>query len=206
MVEMGATVKNFSAPMKEIEALVRAGRFHHDGDPVLAWMISNVVATSTRRTTSSRTSRREEQDRRRRRAHHGQISLPWTLIGVGAVLVLKASWPTLSRPERRNHGNSRSRRASVLLRLGHPGDANLMSYFGGGRSIAGASVTPDSAMTVMAIYRAVRLISRIRWRRCRFASYERSTTARRSRRRSIRSLTSSRDARTGGRRRSASSR
>jgi phage terminase large subunit-like protein len=43
MVEMGATVKNFSAPMKEIEALVRAGRLHHDGDPVLAWMMSNVV-------------------------------------------------------------------------------------------------------------------------------------------------------------------
>ena len=44
MVEMGATVKNFSAPMKEVEALVRAGRFHHNGDPVLTWMISNVVA------------------------------------------------------------------------------------------------------------------------------------------------------------------
>jgi hypothetical protein len=45
MVEMGATVKNFSAPMKEVEALVKAGRFHHDWDaPVLAWMMSNVVA------------------------------------------------------------------------------------------------------------------------------------------------------------------
>jgi phage terminase large subunit-like protein len=43
MVEMGATVKNFSSPMKEIEALVKAGRFHHDGDPVLGWMMSNVV-------------------------------------------------------------------------------------------------------------------------------------------------------------------
>ncbi len=44
MVEVGATVKNFSAPMKEVEAMVRAGRFHHTGDPLLAWMISNVVA------------------------------------------------------------------------------------------------------------------------------------------------------------------
>lgn len=44
MVEYGATVKNFSAPMKEVEAMVKAGRFHHDGDPVLAWMMSNVVA------------------------------------------------------------------------------------------------------------------------------------------------------------------
>lgn len=44
MVEYGATVKNFSAPMKEVEAMVKAGRFHHDGDPVLTWMMSNVVA------------------------------------------------------------------------------------------------------------------------------------------------------------------
>ena len=43
MVELGATVKNFSAPMKEVEALVRARRLHHDGDPVLTWMVSNVV-------------------------------------------------------------------------------------------------------------------------------------------------------------------
>jgi phage terminase large subunit-like protein len=42
-VEMGQTVKNFSDPMKELEALVLAGRFHHDGCPVLAWMVSNVV-------------------------------------------------------------------------------------------------------------------------------------------------------------------
>jgi phage terminase large subunit-like protein len=44
MIEYGATVKNFSAPMKEVEALVLAARLHHDGDPVLGWMISNVVA------------------------------------------------------------------------------------------------------------------------------------------------------------------
>lgn len=43
MVEYRNTVANFSAPMKEIDALVRAGRLHHDGDQVMAWMISNVV-------------------------------------------------------------------------------------------------------------------------------------------------------------------
>ncbi len=43
MTEFRNTVANFSAPMKEIDALVRAGRFHHDGDPILAWMVSNVV-------------------------------------------------------------------------------------------------------------------------------------------------------------------
>ena len=33
-----------SYPMKQLEALVLEGRIHHDGDPVLAWMMSNVVA------------------------------------------------------------------------------------------------------------------------------------------------------------------
>lgn len=44
LVEIGATVKNFSEPMKHFEALVLSGRFHFDGDPVLTWMVSNVVA------------------------------------------------------------------------------------------------------------------------------------------------------------------
>ena len=43
MVEYRNIVANFSAPMKELEALVRSGRFHHNGDPILAWMVSNVV-------------------------------------------------------------------------------------------------------------------------------------------------------------------
>jgi phage terminase large subunit-like protein len=43
-VELGATVKNFSEPMKQLEALVLSGQLVHDGDPVLAWMASNVVA------------------------------------------------------------------------------------------------------------------------------------------------------------------
>lgn len=41
--EYRQTVPNMSLPMKELEALVLAGRFHHDGNPALAWMISNVV-------------------------------------------------------------------------------------------------------------------------------------------------------------------
>ncbi len=43
MVEMRPTVQNFSEPMKELERLVLSGLFHHDGDPVLGWMVSNVV-------------------------------------------------------------------------------------------------------------------------------------------------------------------
>ncbi len=43
MVEMRPLVLNFSPAMKELDELVAAGRFHHTGDPVLAWAISNVV-------------------------------------------------------------------------------------------------------------------------------------------------------------------
>lgn len=43
MVEIRPLVLNFSPAMKEIDELVAGGRFHHNGDPVLEWMISNVV-------------------------------------------------------------------------------------------------------------------------------------------------------------------
>lgn len=43
MIEVGSTVKNFSEPMKWLEALVLQKRFHHDGDPLLTWMVSNTV-------------------------------------------------------------------------------------------------------------------------------------------------------------------
>lgn len=43
MVEVRPTVQNFSAPMKELDALMRSGRLHHDGNPVMRWMVSNTV-------------------------------------------------------------------------------------------------------------------------------------------------------------------
>jgi phage terminase large subunit-like protein len=43
MVNYGATVKNFNEPTKLLEALIKAGKIHHNGDPVLAWMMSNVI-------------------------------------------------------------------------------------------------------------------------------------------------------------------
>jgi phage terminase large subunit-like protein len=44
MVETRATVQNFSEPMKWLEAMVLSGHFHHNGCPVMTWMVSNVVA------------------------------------------------------------------------------------------------------------------------------------------------------------------
>jgi phage terminase large subunit-like protein len=43
MVEIRARVQNFSEPTKKLEALMAERKIHHDGDPVLAWMLSNVV-------------------------------------------------------------------------------------------------------------------------------------------------------------------
>ncbi len=41
IVDLKQTEENMSPAMKEFEAAVLSGRFHHDGNPVLAWMIGN---------------------------------------------------------------------------------------------------------------------------------------------------------------------
>lgn len=43
-VKIPQQVAHLSPPMREIEAALKAGRLHHDGNPVLNWMISNVTA------------------------------------------------------------------------------------------------------------------------------------------------------------------
>jgi phage terminase large subunit-like protein len=42
--EYRMTVQNMSEPMKELHALVLSGKLVHDGNPVMNWMMSNVVA------------------------------------------------------------------------------------------------------------------------------------------------------------------
>ena len=32
-----------SAPMKELEAAINSGRFHHDGNQLMTWNIANVI-------------------------------------------------------------------------------------------------------------------------------------------------------------------
>lgn len=43
LVEVPQTVRNLSEAMKEIEALVYGGKFHHNQHPVMNWMMSNVT-------------------------------------------------------------------------------------------------------------------------------------------------------------------
>ncbi len=44
VIDIPQTAPMLSDPMREIEAAVLSGRFHHTGDPVLEWAISNVIA------------------------------------------------------------------------------------------------------------------------------------------------------------------
>ncbi|PCQ44864.1 terminase TerL endonuclease subunit, partial [Citrobacter freundii] len=48
LVEVPQTVRNFSEAMKEVEALVYGGRFHHSDHPVMNWMMSNVTVKPDR--------------------------------------------------------------------------------------------------------------------------------------------------------------
>jgi phage terminase large subunit-like protein len=44
VVTVPQTVQYLSPAMKELDAAIRAGRMHHNGDPVLTWAMSCVVA------------------------------------------------------------------------------------------------------------------------------------------------------------------
>jgi phage terminase large subunit-like protein len=60
MFEFRATTQNFSEPTKELDAAIRAARIEHDGDPVLAWGIGNVVGRYDARSNVYPRKSREE--------------------------------------------------------------------------------------------------------------------------------------------------
>lgn len=60
LVEFGPTVLNFSEPMKELDGLIRDRRIVHDGDPIMEWALSNVVAKPDRKDNVYPTKEREE--------------------------------------------------------------------------------------------------------------------------------------------------
>lgn len=43
-VEVPQTARNLSDPMQWIQALIEDGRIHHNGNPVMSWMVGNVTA------------------------------------------------------------------------------------------------------------------------------------------------------------------
>jgi len=48
LIQIPMTTQHLSPPMKQLAGLIDAGRIHHNGDPVLAWMIGNVTAQTDR--------------------------------------------------------------------------------------------------------------------------------------------------------------
>jgi len=44
LIEFGHSVKNMSEPMKNLEALVLDGKYHHSGNACMTWQMSNVAA------------------------------------------------------------------------------------------------------------------------------------------------------------------
>lgn len=49
VTEISQTVNMLSEPMKELDAVICDGRFHHDGNPVTEWCFSNTMATEDKK-------------------------------------------------------------------------------------------------------------------------------------------------------------
>jgi phage terminase large subunit-like protein len=49
MIEFPATVRNFSEPTKEFEALVRQGLIFHTNNPCMNWQVSNLTVLEDRK-------------------------------------------------------------------------------------------------------------------------------------------------------------
>ena len=77
-VEMPANARTFSAPMKELDALVRSGRFHHDGNPAYRWQVSNVVC---------HTDAKENVYPRKQRAENKIDGVVATIMALGRAMV-----------------------------------------------------------------------------------------------------------------------
>ena len=42
MIEVPQRAQYLSPPMRQIEGMIKSRRIHHDGDPILAWCLSNI--------------------------------------------------------------------------------------------------------------------------------------------------------------------
>jgi phage terminase large subunit-like protein len=58
---MGQTAKNMASAFDELLSALKAGRFHHDGDLVLAWMAGNVLAKSVAKGVTVPSKEKPEQ-------------------------------------------------------------------------------------------------------------------------------------------------
>lgn len=86
VVEFRQTVQNMSPAMKEVQAAVKSGRLHHDGNPALTWMISNVVAKEDAKENIY--PRKDRPDQK----IDGPVAL---MMGVGRAMVQEELYPML---------------------------------------------------------------------------------------------------------------
>jgi phage terminase large subunit-like protein len=82
-VEFRNTVNMMSPPMYELEAAIASKRIHHDGNPVMTWMISNVVA---KRDAKDNVYPRKEKEENK---IDGAISL---IMGIGRLMHYKEDY------------------------------------------------------------------------------------------------------------------
>ena len=61
MVEYGKTVKNFSAPMKDLEKAIIDRTLVHDGNPVMSWCMGNIVVREDKKENILATKDHAEQ-------------------------------------------------------------------------------------------------------------------------------------------------
>jgi phage terminase large subunit-like protein len=92
MVEISQRSMFFTQPLQEIEALVLAGKLKHDGNPVMSWMVGNlVVLTSKFNELKSPTKNRKEDK------IDGAIAL---LIALGRALALAVPDPKAEKAQK----------------------------------------------------------------------------------------------------------
>ena len=87
-VKIPKVAKFFSPAMKEMEAAILSGRFHHDDHPILNWMIGNVVSK-----TGKNDSEFPDKEKKSKKID-GAICC---LMGVGRAMVL-AGKPKTNKP------------------------------------------------------------------------------------------------------------
>ena len=140
-VKIPQTVAHLSPAMKELNAAVLSGRFHHDGNPILTWMMANVVAKGTPTRTFSPERNATNQDRWRGGFDYG--SQPGNVLHPSHRIILgkpmKISWPW-------------KRKASNTYEL-------WQEIYGGRKSYSGHSVTLDKALQVSAVLACVKVIA-----------------------------------------------
>lgn len=58
-IKIPKNTKTFSPAMKEVEAAIAAGRFHHDGNPILSWMFGNVISKTGKNDVNFQTRKKK---------------------------------------------------------------------------------------------------------------------------------------------------